>query len=140
MLKKQYRMNEEILSITNQIIYDGKIEHGSEEVKTWWLETPNKDFKPKLNWMRVALNPNNPVVFLNTDHIIKKLSDQNLRWMKNKNFVESAVVNMLVTDLIFYGVDLKDIGIITPFLDQSVHLEKLLQSHLINEIYTIDKS
>ena len=92
------------------------MEHGSEAVKTRRLNI--NEHKATLQWMWVAINPNNPVVFVNTDNLTWKLGIEDLKRMKNKNFIESAIVNMCVSELINSGVDINEIGIITPFLDQ----------------------
>jgi len=71
---------------------------------------------------------------------MSKVPLSDVKWMKNWNYVESAIVNILVHDLIEMHVSVDEIAIITPFLDQSIHLEKLLVSHQIQSIYTIDKA
>uniref|UniRef100_H0X4A4 DNA replication ATP-dependent helicase/nuclease DNA2 n=1 Tax=Otolemur garnettii TaxID=30611 RepID=H0X4A4_OTOGA len=78
-LTVQYRMNSKIMSLSNKLTYEGKLECGSEKVANAVIILPNfKDVKLELEfyadysdnpWLIKVLEPNNPVCFLNTDKV-----------------------------------------------------------------------
>uniref|UniRef100_A0A8C7B862 DNA replication ATP-dependent helicase/nuclease DNA2 n=1 Tax=Neovison vison TaxID=452646 RepID=A0A8C7B862_NEOVI len=84
-LTVQYRMNSQIMSLSNKLTYEGKLECGSDKVANAVISLPNfKDVKLDLEfyadysenpWMIRVFEPNNPVCFLNTDKAGCKPSD-----------------------------------------------------------------
>ncbi|KAH0517040.1 DNA replication ATP-dependent helicase/nuclease DNA2 [Microtus ochrogaster] len=76
-LTVQYRMNSKIMSLSNKLTYEGKLECGSDRVANAVLTLPNfKDVKLSLEfyadysdnpWLAGVFEPSNPVCFLNTD-------------------------------------------------------------------------
>ncbi|ETE67486.1 DNA2-like helicase, partial [Ophiophagus hannah] len=79
-LTVQYRMNSKIMSLSNKLVYDGKLECGSEKVSRAIIDLPNLK-KLKLEesssetWLKETLDPNSPVCFLNTEKAGCKPSD-----------------------------------------------------------------
>lgn len=63
------------MSLSNKLVYDGKLECGSEKVSRAIIDLPNLK-KLKLEesssetWLKETLDPNNPVCFLNTEKVI----------------------------------------------------------------------
>uniref|UniRef100_A0A8C4M878 DNA replication ATP-dependent helicase/nuclease n=1 Tax=Equus asinus asinus TaxID=83772 RepID=A0A8C4M878_EQUAS len=84
-LTVQYRMNSKIMSLSNKLTYEGKLECGSERVANAVINLPNfKDVKLELEfyadysenpWLVGVFEPNNPVCFLNTDKL--RLNNKN---------------------------------------------------------------
>uniref|UniRef100_A0A8C4WGV6 DNA replication ATP-dependent helicase/nuclease n=1 Tax=Gopherus evgoodei TaxID=1825980 RepID=A0A8C4WGV6_9SAUR len=83
-LTVQYRMNSKIMSLSNKLVYEGKLECGSEKVSKATVILPNlKNLKLELElfadssetWLKETLEPNNPVCFLNTEKAGCKASD-----------------------------------------------------------------
>ncbi|GCB79900.1 hypothetical protein scyTo_0016059, partial [Scyliorhinus torazame] len=72
-LNVQYRMNSTIMSLSNKLIYEGKLECGSEQVATAILQLPKWSELVILGlqdtWLQEALEPNKPVCFLNTEKV-----------------------------------------------------------------------
>lgn len=62
------------MSLSNKLVYDGKLECGSEKVSRAIIDLPNLK-KLKLEesssemWLKETLDPNNPVCFLNTEKV-----------------------------------------------------------------------
>lgn len=63
------------MSLSNKLVYDGKLECGSERVSSAVVDLPNlKELKLKWEysseaWLKETLDPNNPVCFLNTEKV-----------------------------------------------------------------------
>lgn len=63
------------MSLSNKLIYDGKLECGSERVSKAVADLPNlKGLKLEQEyssetWLKETLDPNNPVCFLNTEKV-----------------------------------------------------------------------
>ncbi|KFW68343.1 DNA replication ATP-dependent helicase/nuclease DNA2, partial [Pygoscelis adeliae] len=80
-LTVQYRMNSKIMSLSNMLVYEGKLECGSEKVSNATVNLPNLK-KMKLEfadasktWLKEVLDPDIPVCFLNTEKAGCKPSD-----------------------------------------------------------------
>uniref|UniRef100_A0A8B9SDU7 DNA replication ATP-dependent helicase/nuclease DNA2 n=1 Tax=Apteryx owenii TaxID=8824 RepID=A0A8B9SDU7_APTOW len=80
-LTVQYRMNSKIMSLSNTLVYEGKLECGSEKVSKATVNLPNlKQLKLVLadfskTWLKEVLEPDTPVCFLNTEKAGCKPSD-----------------------------------------------------------------
>ncbi|KFV40910.1 DNA replication ATP-dependent helicase/nuclease DNA2, partial [Tyto alba] len=80
-LTVQYRMNRKIMSLSNMLVYEGKLECGSEKVSNATVNLPNlKKMKLELGdasrtWLKEVLDPDTPVCFLNTEKAGCKPSD-----------------------------------------------------------------
>ena len=76
----QYRMNDDILSLSNALIYDGAMRCASESVSTQKLEfeasgklRESTNSAPK--WLRHAVDPERAVVMVNTDRLYDDETD-----------------------------------------------------------------
>jgi len=69
-LEHQYRMNEDIMLLSNILVYDGLLKCGSEDVAKRSLQIPNRGqlalAKP---WVRDVLSERYKVVFCDTDRV-----------------------------------------------------------------------
>ncbi|NXW61694.1 DNA2 nuclease, partial [Eurystomus gularis] len=74
-LTVQYRMNSKIMSLSNTLVYEGKLECGSEKVSNATVNLPNlRKLKLELadaskTWLKEVLDPDTPVCFLNTEKV-----------------------------------------------------------------------
>lgn len=114
-LKKQYRMNEDILELSNSIIYHRVMTHGSQEVAKQSVVFP-RDVNSMLTWLEEIKK--RQVTFLKTDKVILSLKLKERQRFKYKNFIEAAICAMIIDNFKHCGVDSNSITIITPFLDQ----------------------
>lgn len=77
-LTRQYRMNEDIMSLSNALVYDGKLRCGNDEVAGRVLRLPKEPSSPDLHgaagacsrcWVAELLRPERRVVFVDTDKL-----------------------------------------------------------------------
>uniref|UniRef100_A0A8C8M6F2 DNA replication ATP-dependent helicase/nuclease n=1 Tax=Oncorhynchus tshawytscha TaxID=74940 RepID=A0A8C8M6F2_ONCTS len=88
-LNVQYRMNSKIMSLSNTLMYGGRLECGSERTASAMLNLPSQGSvqrelelslgRPEdLAWVQAALEPLNPVCFLDTTQVKQPLAV--VRW------------------------------------------------------------
>ena len=65
-LTDQYRMNKEIMEISNRLIYDQRLRCGSESCANGRLKLLGS-FTHHPGWLQRCLSPESPVVFIDTD-------------------------------------------------------------------------
>lgn len=66
-LTTQFRMNEEIMSLCNCLVYDNKLKCGNEAVAKRRLTLARPIAPEAPCWLKSCINPTAPVVFLDTD-------------------------------------------------------------------------
>ncbi|XP_015269363.1 PREDICTED: DNA replication ATP-dependent helicase/nuclease DNA2 [Gekko japonicus] len=142
-LNVQYRMNSKIMSLSNKLMYDGKLECGSERVSKAVADLPNlKGLKleqlPSETWLKETLDPNNAVCFLNTE---KVPAPEHTEKGGISNMTEAKLVLFLTSLFIQAGCKPSDIGVISPYRHQLKIITDLMTSSYINkvEVNTVDK-
>uniref|UniRef100_A0A8C8R5G8 DNA replication ATP-dependent helicase/nuclease n=1 Tax=Pelusios castaneus TaxID=367368 RepID=A0A8C8R5G8_9SAUR len=146
-LTVQYRMNSKIMSLSNKLVYEGKLECGSEKVSKATVILPNlKNLKLELElfadssetWLKETLEPNNPVCFLNT---AKVPAPEQAERGGVSNMTEARLVLFLTSFFIKAGCKASDIGIIAPYRHQLKIITDLMTSSYIStvEVNTVDK-
>lgn len=130
MLCTQYRMNAEIMALSNALVYDGRLECGNDSVARAAL-TVARDACPP--WLSDVLDPVRPAVFVNTDamNAIESRADTLV-----ENRAEAAWIVSMSEALIQANVASTDIGILTPYRQQA----KLLRDHCACEVLTVDQA
>ena len=133
-LRKQYRMNESICQVSNDIAYKGALLCGNDEVRNRRLDLKHfpaidlDEKSRKLAWLHQAIDPDFPVVFINTD---APTAQNNLAticpMLESKramsgggvvNCTESSIVCHVVKGLLSCGLGASSIGVISPFRAQ----------------------
>lgn len=146
-LEHQYRMAEDIMLLSNQLIYNGRLKCGNSAVANRSLNVPSvqaaldahhqqrNSGKHHSNtpaasqcsanhancYLRICLLPTNRVLFLDTDTITQPESAQELLTGSNQritNPTESLLVSHLLTTLIRAGVPARTIGVISFYRSQ----------------------
>lgn len=147
-LTVQYRMNSKIMSLSNHLTYEGKLECGSDRVANSVISLPAlKDVKLELEfyadysenpWLAAAFEPSNPVCFLNTD---KVPAPEQVDKGGVSNRTEAKLIAFLTSIFIKAGCHPSDIGIIAPYRQQlKIITDFLSQSSLgMVEVNTVDK-
>uniref|UniRef100_A0AAV2LPH1 DNA replication ATP-dependent helicase/nuclease n=1 Tax=Knipowitschia caucasica TaxID=637954 RepID=A0AAV2LPH1_KNICA len=150
-LNVQYRMNRQIMSLSNSLMYEGRLECGSERAACAQVTLPfllsvqselsshSKDHpQHDLSWIRNALLPDNAVCFLDCS-VVPALESVEQGGVSNQT--EAEVVHLLVSLLIKAGCKPSDIGVIAPYRQQLKSISGLLQSSAFVEVEvnTVDK-
>lgn len=143
-LTQQYRMNADIMKLTNVLIYENKLKCGSESVACRQLKIPNPTNIDRYssaqrncdNWFQWITNNNNSVLFLDHDRVPcveTKLGD------KIENPGEAVLIKQIVLGLIACGVKPQSIGVLSLYRAQLRLLKRDLKSHPEVEILTADQ-
>ncbi|XP_063526618.1 DNA replication ATP-dependent helicase/nuclease DNA2 isoform X3 [Pongo pygmaeus] len=147
-LTVQYRMNSKIMSLSNKLTYEGKLECGSDKVANAVIKLPHfKDVKLELEfyadysdnpWLMGVFEPNNPVCFLNTD---KVPAPEQVEKGGVSNVTEAKLIVFLTSIFVKAGCSPSDIGIIAPYRQQLKIINDLLARSSIGmvEVNTVDK-
>nr|XP_023499794.1 DNA replication ATP-dependent helicase/nuclease DNA2 isoform X2 [Equus caballus] len=147
-LTVQYRMNSKIMSLSNKLTYEGKLECGSEKVANAVINLPNfKDVKLELEfyadysenpWLVGVFEPNNPVCFLNTD---KVPAPEQVEKAGVSNITEAKLIVSLTSIFIKAGCNPSAVGIIAPYRQQLKIINDLLARSSVGpvEVNTVDK-
>ncbi|GAA5861587.1 hypothetical protein JCM8547_008083 [Rhodosporidiobolus lusitaniae] len=138
-LTEQYRMNEDIMLLSNTLVYEGKLKAGSAEVGRRRLELPKRGGVERLEeWQREVVDPSRTVLFVDTD----ALPARELRFGSLiENELEAVLVKQSISALTSFGVSPHDIGVITPYRQQIKRLNRELGSEFPDvEVLTADKS
>lgn len=158
-LEHQYRMCEEIMTLSNTLIYDGRLKCGTSAVAQRTLTIPNIDALKKhhihssqsfmsqatcLNpargscWLRNLIDPSAKVCLVNTDALLS-VSREVANGSRIVNECEVAITTQLVESLITVGIDPSEIGVITLYRSQLALLKQDMRHHPSIEMHTADK-
>ncbi|XP_077093323.1 DNA replication ATP-dependent helicase/nuclease DNA2 isoform X3 [Siphateles boraxobius] len=148
-LNVQYRMNSAIMSLSNALMYEGRLECGSERTASAVLQLPSRvQVEKELDlyvcqpqysaWVQAALEPNSPVCFLDTSQVP---AHETVEKSGISNHTEAILVQALVTLLLKAGCRASDIGVIAPYRQQLKAISSLLQGDAFKalEVNTVDK-
>uniref|UniRef100_F7FDD9 DNA replication ATP-dependent helicase/nuclease DNA2 n=1 Tax=Ornithorhynchus anatinus TaxID=9258 RepID=F7FDD9_ORNAN len=147
-LTVQYRMNSKIMSLSNKLVYEGKLECGSEKVAKAIVTLPKfQDVKLNLElyadysetlWLKGVFEPNNSVCFLNTE---KVPAPEQAEKGGVSNIAEAKLIVFLTSVFLKAGCKSSDIGIIAPYRQQLKIITDLLMcsSDVMVEVNTVDK-
>lgn len=162
-LEHQYRMCEDIMTLSNTLIYDGRLKCGTQAVASRAVVIPNMGAlkqhhhspqsmltadprkicaNPTLGscWLRDLLDPSVKACFVNTD-ALGAISREVLESGGNRitNPCEVTLTSQLVVSLITTGVLPTDIGVITLYRSQLALIKQSLRHRSGVEMHTADK-
>uniref|UniRef100_A0A672SJL0 DNA replication ATP-dependent helicase/nuclease n=1 Tax=Sinocyclocheilus grahami TaxID=75366 RepID=A0A672SJL0_SINGR len=148
-LNVQYRMNSAIMSLSNALMYEGRLECGSERTASAVLQLPGRaqvekeldlfGCQPQYStWVQAALEPNSPVCFLDMSEVP---APETVEKSGISNNTEAILVQAIVTLLLKAGCRASDIGVIAPYRQQLKAISSLLQGDAFKalEVNTVDK-
>ena len=161
-LEHQYRMCEDIMILSNTLIYDGRLKCGSPAVASRSIVIPNLDAlrthhhtplsirsaDPKKVclgptrgscWLRDLLDPSIKACFVNTDPLLPLSREALENGLRITNPCEANLTTQLVESLISTGVVPTDIGVITLYRSQLALIKQSLRPHSGVEMHTADK-
>ena len=149
-LEHQYRMCADIMSLSNTLIYSGRLKCGTPAIANQSITIPNmsalrlhhhspSSLLMSLSsfcsgptrsacWLRGVLDPTVKVAFLNTDNLLP-LSREIAKGPRITNPVEATLTTQLVQALLTVGVSATEIGVITVYRSQLALLKQNLRSH-----------
>ncbi|CRK03046.1 hypothetical protein BN1723_008824 [Verticillium longisporum] len=161
-LEHQYRMCEDIMTLSNSLIYKGRLRCGTEQLRFTKLDVPNmgalrqrhfdsahllqpsapRSFctgpAPGRCWIRDLLEPEARVRFINTDTLQPRTHEE-AKGNRIVNPGEARVVTQLVESLVAVGVAETEIGVMTHYRSQLALLKHGLRGHPSVEMHTADR-
>ncbi|KAJ4485710.1 DNA replication factor Dna2-domain-containing protein [Lentinula aciculospora] len=147
-LTYQYRMNADIMLLSNMLIYSGRLRCGSEAVARRSLDIPDKSFVHSLHtsysaceesrcWLNHILGERCKAVFIDTD-LVPAYDSRVGDLVQNET--EARLVYQIAETMIQCGVPPAHIGIISLYRQQLKLLGQHLRSRQGLEFFTADKS
>jgi DNA replication ATP-dependent helicase Dna2 len=159
-LEHQYRMCEDVMSLSNNLIYNGRLKCGTPEVARRSIIIPDMGGLRKhhytsstLNistgtvctnasrhscWLRDLIDPETKVAFINTDTLLPE-SREEAKGNRIVNPVEAGICQQLVEGLLSVGVSASEIGVMTHYRSQLALLKHGLRQHSSIELHTADR-
>ncbi|KAI1307389.1 Tripartite DNA replication factor [Mortierella claussenii] len=160
-LTLQYRMNKDVMLLSNALVYENQLRCANEQVANKVLEIPHMDkFRQHCHpgllqdasqqdpavcqghtvehpcWLEQTLDPLRSVVFIDTDEVpAHEVQVGN----STQNPTEALLVRQLIEALISGGISEQDIGIISVLRAQLKVLSRLLRSRPLLDIHTVDR-
>lgn len=150
-LEHQYRMSEDIMALSNSLIYEGRLKCGTETLRKRMLEIPDigalqrhhYDIDTIMSnptttpasfcsgagpcWLRDMVDPHTRVSFINTDALPS--SREEAKGSRIVNPCEARLVTQLVDALLTVGVPASEIGVMTHYRSQLSLLKHGLRGH-----------
>lgn len=161
-LEHQYRMCEDIMTLSNTLIYKGRLKCGTPAVAERSITIPNMEALKQHHhsvssilsisqprricqsptrgacWLRDLLDPTVKACFINTDPLWPA-SKEAENGSRITNPLEAALCQQLVESLITTGVSQTGIGIITLYRSQLALIKNNLRHRSEVEMHTADK-
>ncbi|CVK97331.1 related to DNA helicase [Fusarium proliferatum] len=160
-LEHQYRMCEDIMTLSNTLIYNGRLRCGTEQLRRRKLEVPRMEALmqrhydastinaatprsfcaapgPNRCWLYDLLDSETRVRFINTDTIQPPVREE----AQGKRIVNSAevrIVSQLVDSLLTVGIPASEIGVMTHYRAQLFMLKDKLKMFSGVEMHTTDR-
>lgn len=152
-LGRQYRMSQDIMSLSNELVYHGKLRCGNEEVanrtltirNTTALDVYHRGHSSCPNlvsmcWLHRITNPQHKVVFANTVPLGKRALETLSAGGKITNNVEAALTAQSVLGILALGVPGSQVGVITLYRSQLALMRQLFRRARIPESVEIDSA
>lgn len=161
-LEHQYRMCEDIMTLSNTLIYEGKLRCGTEALRKQKLHVPTMNalshvhydasslmlpgtprsfctgLAPARCWLYDLLDSEARVRFINTD-TMRPMVREEAHGKRIVNSAEVRIVSQLVESLLTVGVPASDIGVMTHYRAQLFLLKDKLKACAGVEMHTTDR-
>ncbi|BGP51084.1 DNA replication endonuclease-helicase Dna2 [Rhodotorula kratochvilovae] len=138
-LTHQYRMSEDIMLLSNKLVYSDQLRVGAADVGNRRLELPQREKTETMEpWLREVVDPARTVLFVDTDALP---AHERRQGSLIDNELEAALIKQTVSALSTCGVAPADIGVITLYRQQIKLLSRLLEPSFPGvEVLTADRS
>ena len=141
-------MNQDIMSLCNHLVYDGRLNCGSKLVANSQFQLPRQiSWATNLHhasdgcvgncWLGHVLNPQNSVVFCDTD-VVPAAEVKHGQFIDNP--VEAHIISQILKSIVDSGGDESEIAIICPYRNQLKRIAKATSHYPGVELLTVDKS
>lgn len=159
-LEHQYRMCKDVMTLSNSLIYNGRLKCGSQQVADRQISIPHMEnlkdchFNPSTLpqavkticrgptrgkcWIRDLLDPTTKVSFINTDPLLP-ISREEAKGNRIVNLTEATICVQLVESLLSVGVPASSIGVMTHYRSQLALLKHGLRNRADVEMHTADR-
>ena len=159
-LEHQYRMCEDVMSLSNNLIYSGRLKCGSPEIAGRCITIPDMGALKTHHfsastllcsqkaicsgtakgrcWIRDLIDPETKVSFINTDSLLPA-SREEAKGNRIVNPTEATICVQLVESLLTVGLPSSSIGVMTHYRSQLALLKHGLRSHSDVEMHTADR-
>ncbi|CDU25051.1 related to DNA2-DNA helicase [Sporisorium scitamineum] len=143
-LRSQYRMNDDIMRLSNHLVYGGELRVGDESVRNRTLILPRMDaVEVAEEWMHRVMQPETKVRLLDTSGRSLGEVGESKQGELVKNAFEAQLVVRIVRTLLEGGCEGGRIAVVTPYRQQL----KLVRSMMVGgeemeevELLTADQS
>ena len=129
-LRSQYRMNDDIMRLSNELVYAGQLRAGSESVRDRTLVLPDPDAALRRGgaevWMKDVLQPDSKVRMLDTSKRALAEVGESKHGELVKNQFEAELVFRIASALVAGGCKPSQIAVVTPYRQQIKLLRSLL--------------
>lgn len=142
-LNLQYRMNRDIMYLSNTLVYNGCLKCGNDSVANnrlkWAKDGQLEKVFEEYSWMTSVLcdDPYKAALFLDTEKVPAKEERDSSGLIKN--VIEAQIVKCLVKSFIQIGVTENDVGVIAPYRKQVTVIRDLLTCNPGVEVNTVDQ-
>lgn len=139
-LTKQYRMCADIMSLSSELVYGGRLVCGTESVANQKLDINLASTDPKFGNLE-AIDPTNRVVFLNTD-TLGSLAFEQVHPDGSSNETEAKIIEGVVNQLSQCELDMKNLAVISVYRQQLSRLTLVLDRFVKRglEVLTADQA
>ncbi len=135
-LRSQYRMNDDIMRLSNELVYGGQLRAGSESVKDRTLVLPDPLAALRMageeKWTEDVLQAESKVRLLDTSKRSLDEVGESKQGELVKNQFEAEVVVRIASALVAGGCKPSQIAVVTPYRQQI----KLLRSLLVQNSFS----
>ncbi|KAL6717879.1 DNA replication endonuclease-helicase Dna2 [Lecanora helva] len=161
-LEHQYRMCENIMTLSNTLIYNGRLKCGTPAVAGRSIKVPainrlemhhyNPQSIPVTDlpficgnpfkfscWLRQLIHPSTRACFVNTDRLLPRSREVLENGSRITNPIEATLTTQLVESLLTVGIPANDIGVITLYRSQLALIKQHLRHRPGIEMHTADK-
>ncbi|KAI5968532.1 dna2 [Candida margitis] len=145
-LTEQYRMCEDIMQVSNILVYENKLKCGSPAVANQCMEIPfpeaassfiaSPDTPKEHQWLDLVFDKNRKVLFLDHDTLP---ANETVFGEAIRNSREAALIQQVVKAFVTAGVDEAQIGVMSFYRSQLDLLKRNLSSRTELEILTADQ-
>lgn len=146
-LSSQYRMNEDIMLLSNKLIYEDRLRCGNEAIAKQALQLPHRATCADIGksacggdcWIQGLLEEESKAMFVDTDAVP---AQETRAGDLVQNPTEAALVTQLAQAMVASGVRQHDIALITPYRQQIKLISRLMAAAGLSdvEVLTADKA